>query len=102
MKLDEVRSAMSKKVLSKNVCMLNCDLNCSDIERIIDILIGRVVECIVHGRRIELRGFGAFSIRNYESHAVYDMKMGAKLIANNRKRIYFRASKSLVRSVCTQ
>jgi integration host factor subunit beta len=39
-----------------------------DVEHIVDAILGGIVDALERGERVELRGFGAFSIRPRQAH----------------------------------
>jgi integration host factor subunit beta len=64
-----------------------------------ELLVNRILGEISHnlslGNRIELRGFGAFSIRSRDPRTARNPKNGASVQVDRRHSIYFRAGKEL-------
>jgi|688.fasta_scaffold630283_3 integration host factor subunit beta len=67
----------------------------AEIEVAMDKIIGFISESLAEQNRVELRGFGAFSIRKRESHTARNPKNGEIVHVENRNFIYFRAGKEL-------
>ena len=58
---------MTKSDLIKRLAEANPHLYLRDIERIVSTVFDEVAEALVRGDRVELRGFGAFSVRQRSS-----------------------------------
>ena len=66
-----------------------------DIETLVDTIFDNISETLVEGGRVELRGFGAFSIRKREARNARNPKNGQEVYINERYAIYFRTGKEL-------
>lgn len=66
-----------------------------DIERIVAIVLGEISKALIEGGRVELRGFGAFSIRKREARVARNPKNGKEVRIGERYAIYFRTGKEL-------
>jgi integration host factor subunit beta len=66
-----------------------------DIERLVNTVLESVSTALVEGGRVELRGFGAFSIRKREARKARNPKNGAEVYIGERYTIYFRTGKEL-------
>ncbi len=71
------------------------DLYQRDIEKIVNSILGEIVESLKSGGRVELRGFGAFSIRRREARIARNPKNGQEVSIGERHAIYFRTGKEL-------
>ena len=66
-----------------------------DAEKVVDAILGTMSETLARGQRIELRGFGAFSVKHRAPRTGRNPRNGA-LVAVAAKRIpFFRCSKEL-------
>jgi integration host factor subunit beta len=54
-----IRSELIKKLETENV-----ELKTEEIEKIVDLFFGEIIQRLADGGRAELRGFGAFSTRD--------------------------------------
>lgn len=71
------------------------DLYQRDIEKIVNSILNEMVEALKKGGRVELRGFGAFSIRKREARVARNPKNGKEVSIGERHAIYFRTGKEL-------
>src|SRR5436853_7354372 len=56
--------AMIKSELIQKVAAADQHLYHRDIERIVNVVFNEIVEALARGERVELRGFGAFTVRH--------------------------------------
>ena len=58
---------MIKSELIQRISQKNPHLYHRDVERIINTVFDRIVDALGNGDRVELRGFGAFSVKERQS-----------------------------------
>ena len=56
--------SLIKSQLVQNITDQNPHLYIKDVERIINSIFSEITKSLAEGRRVELRGFGAFSVQN--------------------------------------
>lgn len=66
-----------------------------DVETLVTTVLDGISNALVAGDRVELRGFGAFSIRKREARKARNPKNGAEVRIGERHAIYFRTGKEL-------
>lgn len=66
-----------------------------DMETLVETVFDEIAEGMVRGDRIELRGFGAFSVRKREPRTARNPKNGQAVKVAERFALYFRAGKEL-------
>lgn len=66
-----------------------------DIETLVATIFNDISTTLVEGGRVELRGFGAFSIRKREARKARNPKNGQEVNIGERYAIYFRTGKEL-------
>lgn len=66
-----------------------------DIETLVSSVLDGISNSLVEGNRVELRGFGAFSVRKREARKARNPKNGAEVHIGERHAIYFRTGKEL-------
>ena len=66
-----------------------------DVEKVVDIILREMRGTLTRGGRIELRGFGAFSVRRREARIARNPKTGQEVSIGERHTIYFRTGKEL-------
>lgn len=66
-----------------------------DVETLVNTVFDNISETLVSGGRVELRGFGAFSVRKREARKARNPKNGQEVFIGERYAIYFRTGKEL-------
>lgn len=66
-----------------------------DISKAVDIVIETMSESLDQGNRIEIRGFGSFSVRKRKARQTKNPKTGKVMNIPPRKTLHFAMSKSL-------
>ena len=92
---------MTKSELIKKLVAKFPNLKEREIENILNLLLKEISASLVNGDRVELRGFGAFSIRQREPRLARNPRTGEKVKVAARKAIYYRAGKELKELVNT-
>lgn len=72
-----------------------------DIEVLVNTMFDEITKALAEGNRVELRGFGAFSVRKREPRAARNPKNGAMVQVEERHAIYFRTGKELRERITT-
>ena len=55
------------------------DITLARAEEIVDIFFSSIIDALCRGERVEIRGFGAFSVREYRSYEGRNPKTGDKI-----------------------
>lgn len=66
-----------------------------DIAQAVDILLDTITQSLIEGRRVEIRGFGSFSVRSRKPRSTKNPKTGKMMHIPPRKTLHFTMSKSL-------
>ncbi len=66
-----------------------------DVGQAIDIMLDSIAEALEEERRVEIRGFGSFSIRHRKARSTKNPRTGKIMNIPPRKTIHFTMSKSL-------
>lgn len=66
-----------------------------DVGQAIDIMLDSIAEALEEERRVEIRGFGSFSIRHRKPRSTKNPRTGKIMHIPARKTIHFTMSKSL-------
>lgn len=66
------------------------------IERVVDTVFEEMAEALESGGRVELRGFGAFSVRKREERMGRNPSNGDRVYVPAKKVPFFRAGKALL------
>jgi len=90
---------MTKSELIQRLCKRYPHLYQRDIEVLVNTMFGEISDALAKGDRVELRGFGAFSIRTRTARAARNPKNGATVSVGERHAVYFRTGKELREAV---
>lgn len=85
---------MNKSDIINLVCEKN-NLELSDIEYSIKKIMDYMSENLYQGERIEIRGFGTFSLHTHQSRLARNPKTGDKIALERRNTVHFKPSKEL-------
>jgi len=66
---------------------------------IVGTILETMIETLVRGDNIELRGFGSFSVREYETYTGRNPKTGAQILVKPKKLPFFKVGKELRESI---
>ena len=66
-----------------------------DVGQAIDIMLDTIVDALSDERRVEIRGFGSFSVRQRKSRTTKNPRTGKIMDIPARKNLHFTMSKSL-------
>jgi len=66
-----------------------------DIQAVVDKIFNEISEAITAGKRVELRGFGAFTTRKRSARTARNPKTNELVELDERSSIYFRSGKEL-------
>ncbi len=71
------------------------DLPAMKAEEIVDLVFEAMAKALVGGDRIEIRGFGAFSVKEYEGYTGRNPKTGELIAVESKKLPFFKVGKDL-------
>jgi integration host factor subunit beta len=86
---------MTKSDLAARIAELNAYMSVRNADRIISIIINKIVKSLKNGSRVELRGFGSFGVKERNSTEGRNPRTGEKVFINAKKVPFFRAGKPL-------
>jgi integration host factor subunit beta len=66
-----------------------------DIEKILDTIFGQIISALAHGDRVELRGFGAFSVKRRKPRQGRNPRSGAAVFVPAKAHAYFKPAKEM-------
>ncbi len=71
------------------------DLPLRKSEEVINLIFETMSKALLRGGRIEIRGFGAFELREYKDYTGRNPKTGEKIPVSKKKLPFFKAGKEL-------
>ena len=86
---------MTKSDLIKRLADANPHLFMRDIERIVGTVFEQISAALARGDRVELRGFGAFSVRARGQRVGRNPRTGDEVAVPNKVVPYFKTGKEL-------
>ena len=86
---------MTKSELILLLAEKNPHLFHRDVERIVSTIFDEISEALARGGRVELRGFGAFSIKNRESRTGRNPRTGESVQVLRKSVPFFKVGKDL-------
>lgn len=86
---------MTKSELVAELASAHPHLAAQDIERIVNIIFRRIVDTLAAGGRVELRGFGAFTVRAREARQGRNPRTGEAVMVPAKRVPFFKAGKEL-------
>ena len=66
-----------------------------DVAEAVDIILETIAESLEEGNRVEIRGFGSFSVRQRKGRSSKNPRTGKMMHIPPRKTVHFTMSKSL-------
>jgi integration host factor subunit beta len=85
---------MKKSELIQKVAEQN-NLPKTRVESIVNTIFNAMKDAILAGERIEIRGFGSFTIREYEGYTGRNPRTGSPVEVGPKKLPYFKVGKEL-------
>ena len=86
---------MIKSELIHRIASSNPHLYHRDVERIVKVVFDEIVEALSKGDRVELRGFGAFSIKNRQARVGRNPRTGTKVSVTEKYVPVFKTGKEM-------
>ena len=86
---------MIKSELIQKIAAQNPHLYRQDVERIVNTILNEIVRAMARGDRVELRGFGAFSVKHRGARVARNPRTGEPVRVGEKKVPFFKAGKEL-------
>lgn len=86
---------MTKSELIEQLSLENGTLNKRDAELIVNTIFDSIGDTLVQGGRVEIRGFGSFTVRNRDAREARNPKSGAVVRIPAKKTPFFKTGKEL-------
>ena len=86
---------MNKSDLVNKISKKNAHIKKADIEEATALLTTLISNALSRNNRIEIRGFGTFSVRKRAARLARNPKTGSSITVNSKFHPYFRASRLL-------
>ncbi len=86
---------MIKSQLIAKLAAENPHLHRSDVERMVGVIFDKMVDALVDGGRVELRGFGALSVRARPARSGRNPRTGESVDVEAKAVPFFKSGKDL-------
>jgi integration host factor subunit beta len=93
---------MIRSELVLRLAAQNPQLYQKDCEAVVKVMLGRIVDALVNGDRVEIRGFGAFSVKELWARQGCNPKTGESVVVAEKKAVYFRPGKEIRQRLNTE
>ena len=87
--------SLIKSQLIQNITDQNPHLYIKDVERIINTIFSEITKSLADGRRVELRGFGAFSVQKRKERVGRNPRTGSAVKVSEKYIPRFKSGKEL-------
>jgi integration host factor subunit beta len=84
-----------KSELIQKIASANQHLYHRDVERIVNVLFDEIVDALARGDRVELRGFGAFTVKHRLPRTGRNPRTGAAVSVDEKFVPFFKTGKEL-------
>jgi len=84
-----------KSELISKIAGANPHLFQRDVERIVNVVFDEIVEALARGQRVELRGFGAFTVKHRGARTGRNPRTGATVSVEQKFVPFFKTGKEL-------
>lgn len=86
---------MIKSELIERIASRNPHLYQRDVEHIVNAILEEVVAALARGDRVELRGFGAFSVKNRPARMGRNPRTGEQVVVSEKVVPFFKTGKDM-------
>lgn len=86
---------MTKSELIQKLAERNPHLYMRDVEKIVDTIFEEITAALADGDRVELRGFGAFSVKHRDARMARNPRTGESVHVEAKKLPFFKTGKAL-------
>lgn len=85
-----IRSELIEKISTENPHLFQ-----RDVEKIVNTIFDRIIEAMANGDRVELRGFGAFSVKKRDARLGRNPRTGEAVQVEEKHVPFFKTGKLL-------
>lgn len=85
-----IRSELVEKIAEENPHLYH-----RDVERIVATIFNEIIDAMANGNRVELRGFGAFSVKKRDARVGRNPRTGDSVTVSEKHVPFFKTGKLL-------
>jgi len=86
---------MIRSELVVRIATQNPHLFVKEVEAVVDAILDRIAGALANGDRVELRDFGAFSVRDREARAALNPRTGEPVVVEAKAHVHFKPGKGM-------
>jgi integration host factor subunit beta len=86
---------MIKSELVQRIANRNPHLYLRDVEKIVNAILDEITSALARGDRVELRGFGAFSVKHRDARVGRNPRTGAHVPVDEKSVPFFKTGKEM-------
>jgi integration host factor subunit beta len=86
---------MIKSELIQEIAMRHPHLFQRDVERIVNTIFDEIIQAMAEGNRVEIRGFGAFSVKQRDARMGRNPRTGDPVPVDAKRVPFFKTGKEL-------
>jgi len=86
---------MTKSELIQRLAERNPHLYLRDVEKIVETIFDEITHALAEGDRVELRGFGAFSVKHRDARVGRNPRTGEAVQVEAKRLPFFKTGKAL-------
>lgn len=86
---------MTKSELIQRLAEHNPHLTLKEVEKIVNTIFEKITDTLKQGGRVELRGFGAFSVKHRDARKGRNPRTGETVFVEAKKMPFFKTGKAL-------
>jgi integration host factor subunit beta len=86
---------MIKSELVQRIANRNPHLYLRDVEKIVNAILNEITSALARGDRVELRGFGAFSVKHRDARVGRNPRTGAHVPVDEKSVPFFKTGKEM-------
>ena len=86
---------MTRSELTQRIAEANPHLTHDEAERVVATIFREITEALAEGNRVELRGFGAFSVKDRPPHEGRNPRTGEPVTVDAKRVPFFKTGKQL-------
>ncbi|RYZ82540.1 MAG: integration host factor subunit beta [Proteobacteria bacterium] len=75
------------------------DITLAKAEEVVDLFFNNITETLANGDRVEIRGFGAFTVRDYKSYKGRNPKTGEQITVPPKRLPFWKTGQELKQRV---
>lgn len=86
---------MTKSELIQKLSDANSQMHPQDVERVVNVFLDEITDALTRGDRVELRGFGAFSVRERQARMGRNPRTGEQVHVPAKRTPFFKMGREL-------